>query len=1355
LQSASKIGALLQNDPIWESESAEFTTGIALEDIDGDGKRDLISADAFAGLNIYRNSDGSLPTTPSWTSASLLVPTPPAVPYRTSENVRAIALADYDKDGDLDIAIANSNAPLRLFRNDSSVGNIVFTLVWSSATSDYSNDVAWGDVDGDGDLDLAVANEGISHLYLNNSGTLGSAIAINSEGFKALSVAWGDLNLDGFADLALGALGQSVVYYGSAASTLSAAFFWPGGANEQVRDVAFANIDGDERPELLYTNFGLPNSLGIYSAVLSEGDLTPQTYWAETDANVFRSLALADYDSDGDLDLAVGSANQPVRVYRNTVRESGANVVVTLDGAAAAGAYVYRRTSDGSFQPFSDQESGSLVQTDAAGIARIGRQLALNDEIVVLLPVFERNVYRSSGPALPISADGTPVITSSLTVTRSGLIRDLQVVNIIGEHGWLGDLVFTLISPQGTRVEIFRNDCTPPGNEPSYPFHISLSDNATKTALVPQPAGSTTLGPCPPHTEEVLLRPRNPLAAFNGEKAQGTWQLVVNDIYNQEGGALTGWELALGTADYPLYYTNARPLANDISGTRVTAFEQQNIALSSAADAAGTFPLLLFDLSVSLEWDARNDPSYMSQLKADLRRASELLYDFSDGQVALRTITIYQNRERWADADVRIHATNRQRPNADQGGVTTVPYADDEVDDIIYYPGWINMGAVWNRYGNETGTIGEDWPRSLAHELGHFLLYLDDNYIGLAGEATEANLVAIDPPCSGAMFDPYRDEYTEFMPRASWEPTCTLTLSNYFTGRADWETIRLFYPELREPADYGANPGPTRQSLAVTIIEEMTPSAPLTTLDNTVFSLVNSQGGRVVPGSNTQAYLFPQGGERLVDLGRPIVDQVDARGTRPGDELCVYELNHQPAPRLGCLRVGNESGVLTLGERSGWRPDVRITPLSATTISMTVLTAGLGSPAPGELRARFYPAGQAATGVQTLSAKNGSYQATFAVSKTIETGYVRLWVEENASPRREIIIDYSQLGQPPFGSTTTNGPTLQDECEEDNRDCTKKKKKKNAPASADGQALLYFNDQLVPDNYYSLQGTTVLPPPPPWATIVGRGYRFVTAPGSQQAPRASINFAYLEREVPAGTEGGLTIYYFDEQFKSWIELETTRYDPTRNEIATTLVGDGLYVLLTRLPVQNGWNLLAYPWTDAVEVEAGLGAINAQGFTTIYEYNAGGSWLLYDIDAPAYVNTLTQLEYGKGYWIKVEDVATLAEAATADASLPLPPATYYGSVTGLNGVKPTAGATVEARIGEKVCGTSTTQEYPANSGKIVFAVSVFADDGAQWAGCGVPGRTVSFRIGTVELPYRALWNNGRPQELRLTYLPIVR
>jgi len=50
--------------------------------------------------------------------------------------------------------------------------------------------------------------------------------------------------------------------------------------------------------------------------------------------------------------------------------------------------------------------------------------------------------------------------------------------------------------------------------------------------------------------------------------------------------------------------------------------------------------------------------------------------------------------------------------------------SDTQVITIAYGPGQVRMGSVWNRYGESTGTLGEDWPRTLAHELGHYLFFL-------------------------------------------------------------------------------------------------------------------------------------------------------------------------------------------------------------------------------------------------------------------------------------------------------------------------------------------------------------------------------------------------------------------------------------------------------------------------------------------------------------------------------------------------------------------------------------------------------------------------------------------------------
>ena len=119
------------------------------------------------------------------------------------------------------------------------------------------------------------------------------------------------------------------------------------------------------------------------------------------------------------------------------------------------------------------------------------------------------------------------------------------------------------------------------------------------------------------------------------------------------------------TESYTLYYTSATPTLTGLDAYTVTTQGVQTLTVSSAN------PLVLFDLIVSLEWDARADEQFLSQLQFDLLRASELLYVWTNGQAALGKVTVYHERERWLDAQVRIYATNRMRPNAAQGGITS------------------------------------------------------------------------------------------------------------------------------------------------------------------------------------------------------------------------------------------------------------------------------------------------------------------------------------------------------------------------------------------------------------------------------------------------------------------------------------------------------------------------------------------------------------------------------------------------------------------------------------------------------------------------------------------------------------
>jgi hypothetical protein len=111
-------------------------------------------------------------------------------------------------------------------------------------------------------------------------------------------------------------------------------------------------------------------------------------------------------------------------------------------------------------------------------------------------------------------------------------------------------------------------------------------------------------------------------------------------------------------------------------------------------------------------------------MKSDLTKTSRYLYDFTDGQVALGHITVHQNADNWATADIVVHASNRLRPFAIQGGIALTTTVDPDHPDIIYDSGQIHIGAIWNRYGKPSDNLVEDWPLILAHELSHYLLQL-------------------------------------------------------------------------------------------------------------------------------------------------------------------------------------------------------------------------------------------------------------------------------------------------------------------------------------------------------------------------------------------------------------------------------------------------------------------------------------------------------------------------------------------------------------------------------------------------------------------------------------------------------
>ena len=180
--------------------------------------------------------------------------------------------------------------------------------------------LAWGDVDSDGDLDLAFTGDStggeVSAVYLNDGrgGLTDSGVSLPGLYFSC--AAWGDCDGDGFLDLALGGGGLGGtgsffdVYVNDAAGGLSAA--GTGLPGLPLCRLAWGDADNDGDLDLVATGLDMSGHFGVSAAHLfrNNGGGLFVSVGADITTNTIYNTPVdwGDYDNDGDLDLAVASA---------------------------------------------------------------------------------------------------------------------------------------------------------------------------------------------------------------------------------------------------------------------------------------------------------------------------------------------------------------------------------------------------------------------------------------------------------------------------------------------------------------------------------------------------------------------------------------------------------------------------------------------------------------------------------------------------------------------------------------------------------------------------------------------------------------------------------------------------------------------------------------------------------------------------------------------------------------------------------------------------------------------------------------------------------------------------------------